>query len=517
MLERLFKSGAAIDIQRRVDGWLNTVTGLGTSRDKRTFWDFQRLGSHGPEFYEGLFLEDDLAAAAVSRLPDRAMRKGFTLARDVQDGEDASQIEEKKKEVKRRLRELKATDKIFQSAVWGRLTGAGILLLGVRGGGPIDRPLDLESEKLRLDFLTVLDLRDMHVSAYYDDPEEPKYGEPRLYGFSPSVAGTSGSKAARMSLIHESRLVIFEGAMVTARERERNNGFAHSILYRSYPKIKAHNAMWSNVEHLLEDMSQAVLSIKGLIDALDEVDSQTMETRIQLMDMARSVARILLIDESETFDRKTTPITGVDSIIAEHNARVAGAFDMPVTELFGTSAKGLNATGEGDQASWYDAVEAYQTNELQDPIETVVRLVVRSLFPEEDPSLWGIKWPSLWSLSPSEEATRRKTVAETDKIYIDGGVVLPEEVTISRFTGPDGYSPETTVDAELRRKLLEIESERLEKEATEPPKPPPMFPPPGQPGAPQNPSQGQQPPEPSNPEDPQPQPQADPETGDVEE
>ncbi|KKM23144.1 hypothetical protein LCGC14_1618110, partial [marine sediment metagenome] len=56
-----------------------------------------------------------------------------------------------------------------------------------------------------------------------------------------------------------------------------------------------------------------------------------------------------------------------------------------------------------------------------------------------------VEWVPLWQLTEEEEAKRRKSVAESDAIYINSGVLDPTEVANSRFGG-EVYSAETVLD-----------------------------------------------------------------------
>ena len=47
----------------------------------------------------------------------------------------------------------------------------------------------------------------------------------------------------------------------------------------------------------------------------------------------------------------------------------------------------------------------------------------------------SLKWPSLWQMSPTEEADYRNKIATTDGIYLQNQVLTPAEVAVSRFGG----------------------------------------------------------------------------------
>jgi phage-related protein (TIGR01555 family) len=215
-----------------------------------------------------------------------------------------------------------------------------------------------------------------------------------------------------------------------------------------------------------------------LIDMISEdatTTSNTLQNRMAVVDAARSVARALVIDaEGEDFQYVPRNAAGIDKLLEMTWLRLAAAARMPVTRLMGQSPSGMNATGASDLRFWYDTVRASQRHELKPRLERIVNLAAKNV-EGVDPGVWEVNFPSLWQMSEKEEAEVKKIVAETDKIYTDSGVVLPEEVTISRW-GSGAYSSEMDLDLEARHAVLEAELDRLEKEAKEPPPEPPVPP-----------------------------------------
>jgi hypothetical protein len=66
-----------------------------------------------------------------------------------------------------------------------------------------------------------------------------------------------------------------------------------------------------------------------------------------------------------------------------------------------------------------------------------------------EPKAYEMKFPSLWQPTPTEDADLKNKVAQTDQIYIEKGVVTPEEIATSRFR-KDGWNAETVIDLEER-------------------------------------------------------------------
>jgi hypothetical protein len=111
----------------------------------------------------------------------------------------------------------------------------------------------------------------------------------------------------------------------------------------------------------------------------------------------------------------------------------------------------MNATGESDEQSWIELVVASQEEQLRDPIERFIEILFAS---KKGPSAgepidFSLVFPPPRDLSPLDEVGLRKTQSETDEKYLNLGVVTSEEVTQSRFGGPD-YSTATILNRELR-------------------------------------------------------------------
>lgn len=195
-----------------------------------------------------------------------------------------------------------------------------------------------------------------------------------------------------------------------------------------------------------------------------------LQTRMQLVDMSRSVARALLLDADggEEFSREPTSFTDAQAMLDKFMLRLASAAEVPVTILMGQSPAGMNATGESDFRWFYDTIATAQENDLKPKIERLVRIVMlvkdgptRGAEPD-----WSIKFAPLWQPTPVEQADLEKKHAEKDKIYIDAGVLLPEEVAMSRFRS-DGWSPDTQIDRDTRETMLEIEKSFADVPQTE--------------------------------------------------
>jgi phage-related protein (TIGR01555 family) len=467
-------------IGERIDSFYNLITGLGGSRDKTTGWQYQRDVLLPLETLDAMFHSNDLARKIVSWLPEEAMRHGFELCNgdDEADAKSSSNEEARIWDV---LNLWGIPQKAPQAMTWGRLFGAGGMLLG----GPGDPTIPLRDETVKaLAFVDVIDRRDIAPRTFYSDPMKPKFAEVETWWYRPYINGTLMPAGAER-VVHESRIVMFKGVLTSRRTKQLNQGFDMSSLDPVYQTLMQVNANWQGVSHLMQDISQGVFAIKGLMEMIAAGQEDIVRKRMELVDMARSVARSVLLDaDGETFDRKGTPLAGVPEIVNAGWQRLAAAADMSVTRLMGMSPAGLNATGESDIRKDYDRVRSYQEQQAKPALDRVVRLAAQ-VAGVADPTAWGCEFPSLWQMSPKEQAELAKIVADTDKVRIDSGQVLPEEAAITRSTEDGEYSigfPK--IDLDVRKAMLSKELVLVEKEAGKP-EPPPVVTAPGEPAPPE--------------------------------
>lgn len=301
-----------------------------------------------------------------------------------------------------------------------------------------------------------MDKRYLVPDTYFEDPlNDENFGEPQTY----RVVTRRG---ATNVVIHRSRLLVFGGSHTSDEERDRLGGWDHSVITPVYDVLRMFDSVWKSAEHLMSDASQAVFKIQGLMSMLAGGQKDVLQTRMQLVDMSRSVARALLLDAEagEEFTREASSFTDAQNMLEKFMMRLASAVDIPVTILMGRSPAGQNATGDADFRWFYDTIRTAQENELRPQLEKLVRLVMLAADGPtggKEPEAWGLSFAPLWQNTPSEQAELEKKHAEKDKLYIDAGVVLPEEVALSRYR-PEGWSADTTIDRELREEMLEAEA-----------------------------------------------------------
>lgn len=448
--------------------------GQGTQRDKRSGTGFF-ADVVDDAIAQELWRGDHLGRKVVQTAPDDAMRNGYEL-----DLDKDRQLAEKVADV---FKNLKANWFIREAKRYERAYGGAAIFPFINDGGDLSEPLN-EERISEVRNLVLFQPQELQATRWYNNLEtDEKFRKPKAYRMFPLFGGAA-SNLIGSSEIHESRLIIFPGVRVTnGVQRGTRPGWGDSVFTRMFRVLLNFNLSWSSLTALVDDFSQAVMSIKELAETIGEGGEADLKAQVQFMDMVRATMRIIPIDSEDKFERITTPLTGLSDLIDRMMIMIATAADMPVTKFWGRSAAGLNSTGEGDQDIWDDQVKTMQTDELSEPVLRLATLVCKShMGPTKGklPKSMSVVWHPLRQPTDDETAGAHEKQANADKVYLDYQVLSPEEVAHARFGG-DKYSYETAIDWKARSSETMVVDPIVTPEPVVPPAPPAV---PGAPGAP---------------------------------
>ncbi len=435
----------------RLDSWFNELTGVGTALGKTAMTFAPTEGEYlALPTLEALYNFDGLAAKIVDAVPKHAMRAPPTVQMP---GEGAAA------RVTAALQALDATSRMKSAWTWARLYGGGAVYIGADDGRAPDEPLD-EQNLRAVRWVVDVDRRDLYPMTWETDPRRGSFGMPKLYRLT-----RMGGTATETTTVHASRILRFEGVTPTRRRRLQLQGWGDSILQRVFAELQASRGAFASGGVLLQEASQGVLKMKGLMEMMAGDEDDVLRRRLALMDLSRSAARSLLLDsDGEDYQRvEVGALTGTVDVMDRFINLLAAVSNIPVTVLMGQAPAGLNATGDSDIRSWYDEVAAERTHHLVPRMEELVRLLLLAKegpTAGELPASWSIAYPPLWQPTPVEAADMRVKQSTVDAAYVTMGAVTPEEVATSRF-GPGGWSAETTINLAARQALLEADAADL--------------------------------------------------------
>lgn len=173
-----------------------------------------------------------------------------------------------------------------------------------------------------------------------------------------------------------------------------------------------------SVSGVLMDLQQSLLPGAGT----------TLDYRAQLLNLYRDNRNLLLLDKAtEEFFQINTPLSGLDALQAQAQEQMAAVSHTPLVKLLGITPSGLNASSDGEVRVWYDYVRGYQDANLTPVMQIVLQLVQLSLFGVVDEDItW--QWEKLHEATEVEQADIARAEMETDRGYIEAGVLMPEQV-----------------------------------------------------------------------------------------
>lgn len=408
------------------DGYLNIFSGVGTKRDPLSMTRITGDPLLDQGTLESLFSGDGLARRIVEMPADEMTRSWFRI-----EGEGGEAVSD-------HLETINARGAFVNSAVWARLYGGAVAVILLEDGLTLAEPVD-DARIRRVIGIKVFDRYRVtlsHGDELSADPIRALDGIPAIINVKPP----RGGGAMR---VHESRCVFIPGVRLPEMARAANGGWDASVLQGAVTPLLRYNTGLNNATALMRDFVQSVLSVKGLTQMLASGRESVVRDRLALLDLSRSLLNTMIIDaDGEAYSKSSSSVAGIPDLIDRFIEHLSSVTGIPVNKLVGRSAAGLNATGAAETRNWYDALSAEQHRVLSPLAERVVGLIYASM--GGAPDAWSIRWNSLYAPTDADVATMRKTVAETDKIYLDTGVLSAEDVAVSRFGGGD-WSMATTL------------------------------------------------------------------------
>lgn len=428
--------------RKNQDGYVNAVIGYGTrSRDPRMHTSYAGRRVNDREYwqeYEDLFTYNGLAQKIIKAPADEAVRAGFSL----KDGE--TDIEQN--DVVQSILEDLDFQQVFSTALcWDRLFGGGAVLLMLDDGGELSEPVN-EKQLRRIESMKVYDAQDVNPLAYCEDPTDDRYGLPNVY----TVINYNGASFN----VDASRLLIFDGGIVSNRRRRERNGWGGSIMEQVQDSLERYNTSHDFATLALERLSQSVTKFDGLADMLStEFGEKQVEKRLQLIDMARGMMNTIALDKEDEYDLKNVTLAGIKDVLDEFEIALCAAADIPATVLFGRSPQGQNSTGESDFENYYNMIERIQQRKIKPQIYRLLHLMdCCSEYALNLPQDFTIDFAKLWNLSAKEqaetkqiEADARAKEAAAAAQYVSLGALDPQEVR-QKLDDGDEYDLDRSID-----------------------------------------------------------------------
>lgn len=406
-LSSVVKAMAEVGQSLRQDGWRATLSGIGGRRDKARHVEFCTSLQLDRKTLAGVYRDSWLVRRIITAVPEEALRRGFGEELDSDDLPNFTRLN---------FERYPGEGALIRACNLARLMGGSGIYLGYRdGGADLTQPA---REGAEVSFLEVFHRYELQAveGSRVTDPSDPRYGRPEIW----EVIGQNRTNLR----FHHSRMIVFPGQPradqfeVGGLDRDWDD----SVLQSMWEDVARYGLFWQSVSHLMQISSVGVLKIEGLIQMLTSQDQADAEARIDLINEALSLTRLMMLDASknEEYHRESVSFTDVPALLQELQLATAGAVEMPVTVLFGRAPAGLNATGESDLRMWYDTVDTWRERVLKPRAEQLIGACER----RQDIT---IEWPPLWEPTEKECAEVRALKLQGDHILWQDNVLTEDE------------------------------------------------------------------------------------------
>lgn len=438
----------------RKDSWKKLITGFGMMKDKSTSQcsvpGFTRMR---PQALQALYYGGGVSQTAVDEIAESMVQKGFEVQGD--DGSLYSAFENLGYSDIQTGTSQGGPYAIKRALTWTRMLGGAIVIMDVSGAGEWDTPWYPEKggtiRSLRVYPCTRVMLGMMQQ---VEDPASPYFEGYERFVIQKISGGTFEVHASRC-LLFKSTIEVdptFPGWLADEKY------WGLSEIYRGLDECRNFGLTNQSVAHLMQECSVGKYKLANLEQLVAESDYKSIGNRLEAMDEQKSVINGVFLGEGEDYTRENVSFSGVPEMYDRQMMAVSGAYRIPVTRLFGRSAAGMNATGEGDDDNYSAYIAGLQKYQLLPPLRRLLVCLnygVKAVKDENGKasSQLVIDFNPLSKKDELKDAQVRATLSQADRNYVESGILDIEEVRKNRFLG--GYKIDTSVEDEKAPFTLE--------------------------------------------------------------
>jgi phage-related protein (TIGR01555 family) len=409
----------------RNDSWTSALKGIGTARDSRMSATFMGDTIIPKVTLSEMYCGDGLVKRIIDLIPEEMFRVPGVIQNDPKEEYDEGLIAYE-------MERLNALSHFKYAKKMARLTGGAIVYIGAMGAGSPGNELD-PKEIDSIEFLKVFDLNDIQTwdCKFNTDLGSPNFGKIELY----SVQVRVGVEV-NVHYLHASRCIPFYGSKIPPSSvmgyTLETRYWGLPIMQYMYSDIRDFRLAFANTAGILGEFVVGKYKFADLDEILSAGNEKKLHSRISAIEMSKSAINSVLMGTDEEYTRDSASVGGLADLLDRFMMLVSMTTGYPVTKLFGRSASGLNATGEGDQKSYYDLIRSEMVD-IKPEIQSFVDLLVnwKGLSGKDYTYTWG----NLYQPTPEEEANRERieaeserTRADADQRYMADGVLSAEQV-----------------------------------------------------------------------------------------
>lgn len=413
----------------KLDNWKNVFTGMGFKNRDKGAASYAEWRPPKKEELDSLFSASDVARTLCELVPYEGTREFIKFTGENKDMVNKWQTA---------FDEWEVRENMNKAWTLSKKDGAGFILM-VTGAQDMSEPLDIDriGSEGGLKNLIVFNRWECQPNKIDGRATSRNYGKPLTYLLTPSFnANTSDEKGIKHVEVHYTRLLRLDG-LELSRDKYVENNYCHdSVLSATKRAVQAYENAHTYSVSALSDFSVPIIKLKGLANLFAAGKSSVVTNRLDTMNMCRSTLRMIALDQEEDFNYINRNLSAVPQVVEKAEDRLVVASRMPRTRILGDASKGLGNEGKSDDRKWYDFVRNQQQLVLSKPLDMIMRAMAATK--TLGLTFEGIEWDfvRLWQLTKEEESTVYKQTAESDRAYIEMGVLSADDAR-KRFESPE--------------------------------------------------------------------------------
>lgn len=161
---------------------------------------------------------------------------------------------------------------------------------------------------------------------------------------------------------------------------------------------------------------------------------------LAMLGAKRNYGVAVMNKDTEEFFQINTPLSGLEGLVAQQLELFALISGEPVTKLFGTPPRGMDATGDTDISNHNDRIRNWQEQLYFDNFEKARKVIELSEFGQYYPDI-ETEWLPVKELTDKEKVEIEKTKADRDLALVQTGGIDGQDVRsrISQDESSDYY------------------------------------------------------------------------------
>ena len=449
-----YPSDTPWNVKNKLDSFVSIMTELNGHKDRKNSYDYCPDRRLSWQTLKDMVKGSPMTRVIVNSVVDEAYKRDIDI------------LDKRKDEIKAKLKKIEYKDYSRRGAKEGRVHGKAGVFYFINDGNPEFIPVDC---KRITEIKPAFVLNKWQMNGMCADPVS---GMPMPYLPGLPIEFYRVTFYGTEYIFHKSRVLIYTGEYCGEDNYKQNLGNPESLIDLHRKPIFLYELFCDSISTLSDNAIQEVIQIDGLEDKLiqaqnDPTIKNNIMANIMAMMMGKSVVNKLLLDGKDKYGHYSANLTGYKEIESIAKNFLAASTRYPKSKLFGDSpAGGIGSdTGSYEEDVWKDIVKYYQTEEMQPNQEMAINWVLPlPVLPEE--IIIPIKYPSLYEMTPLEEANIKFLDSQTFGNHVTNRILRPERVGLSLF-GQGEYSSEVQLDdseiADYEKALKEPPQEQQEQ------------------------------------------------------